>query len=431
MMAIFSGIKKLLAKAHQRKLSRREDGIAIISVVILLAVLGANTADFAYNARIDYTSAINARNDLQAHYLARSAINLSKLLLKVQSKFIDPNRKYLGGMDLQIADYAPMMMTAFNSKEGAEMLGSILGLESKGIKGLGVEVGSFDLKMESLDGKINLNCGGGANTGSPVVTRFAAQLAALMLPQRYNRIFEQPDENGQYATRLEVMRAIIDWADQDTVMFGSTAAEDYRYNARKDKYENKNQYFDTVGELRMVKGVGEDFLSAFGKSFTVYGDCKVNVNLADVRIITALIIQYAATPNDPALQFRNLALLSRYVIAIRSMMGGFNDFKTLVQAIENPTAQLGVASAVDAVTSGGSSQQPTGLPPVTGVKMNQKKLQEAVVIGGPRRIWKITAEATVGRIKKRIIAVWDTKFISSQARRHNFGPGAFLFWREE
>ena len=423
-------IKSALFALHRRRLNRREEGVALISVVIILAILGTTAADFAYNAKVDYTSAINARDELQAHYHARSAINLSKLLLKVQQRLIDPNRKYLGGMDIQIADYAPMIMSAFNSKEGAEMLGGLLGLEAKGIKGLGVTVGSFDLTMESLDGKLNLNCGGGANTGSPVVVRFAAALSAMMIPERYNRLFEEPDDDGQYATRLEVMRAVIDWADQDTSLFGSTAAEDYRYDSRKDPYKAKNQYFDTVQELRLVKGIDEDFMAAFGKAFTVYGGCKVNVGLADISLLTGLIIQYAATPNDPALQYRNLALLARYVVLVRDMMGGFTDTKSFIKAVENPMAQLGIATAVDGATGGDQGDQQTGLLPVTGIKLNPK-VNESIVAGGSRRIWRITASAKVGRVQKKIIAVWDTKHISSQSRRHNFGPGAFLYWREE
>jgi len=198
-----------------------ERGVALVAVVVVLAVMGATTADFAFNTTLDLAEAANARDDLRAHYLARSGINLARLLLRVQQRVIDPNRKYLGGMDLQIADYAPLLISAFNSKEGAEMLGSLFGVGGGDIKGLGVDVGSFDLDMTSLDGKLNVNCAGGVNAGSPTVVRTAASLAAIMLPPRYNRLFEEPDDKGNYADRLEIMRAIIDWVDQDGVMFGS------------------------------------------------------------------------------------------------------------------------------------------------------------------------------------------------------------------
>lgn len=418
---------KRLRACLRAQLRVRERGVALISVLVILALMSTAAAEFAYNTEVDLASASNARDDLRAHFLSRSGVNLSLLLLRVQQRLIDPNRKFLGGMDLQIADYAPFLVSAFNSKEGAEMLGSLIGVDSKGIQGLGVDVGSFDLELESLDGKLNLNCGGGINTGSATVTRFAASLAAMMLPTRYNRIFEDQDENGQYSDRLEVMRAIIDWADQDTVMYGSSAAEDYRYNAGKDPYESKNQYFDTVEEVRLVKGVDDAFMSAFGDALTVYGDCKVNVNLSEPALIAALILQHAATPNDPALQWQNLSLLTRYVMHIREATMGFPDFKAFAAAIEEPMTEAAKAYAFDPSAAQGKSS----LPPVNGVKLNQSALQEAVVVGGTRRVWRINATAKVGRIQKKIIAVWDSKYVSMQSSKHNLGPGGFLYWREE
>lgn len=425
------------------KISRRRDeGVALISVVIVLVVIGTAAADFAFNTRVDLTSAANARDDLRAHYLTRSGINLSRLLLKVQQRLIDPNRKLLGGMDIQIADYAPMLVSAFNSREGAEALGSLFGVEGGGIKGLGVDVGSFDLQMESLDGKLNLNCGGGANPGAPSVIRFAASLSALVFPPRYNRLFEEPDANGQYADRLEVMRAIIDWADQDTVMFGSSAPEDYRYNAGDDPYENKNHYYDTVEEIRSVKGVDDDFMAAFGDAFTVYGSCRVNVNLAEAPVLASLLIQHAASPTDPALQWENLALLVRYLIQVRNLLGGFTDTKSFIKAVEEPTSALsslmsmagGLLGGLGAGLGGAAGEADSGmanLPMMMGIKLDPKTINESIVAGGPRRIWRIVASADVGKVKKTITAIWDMKHISLQAKRHNMGQGGYLYWREE
>jgi hypothetical protein len=404
--------------------------VALISALVALVVLGTAAADFAYNTQVDLASAVNARDDLRAHYLSRSGVNLSRLLLRVQQRLIDPNAKMLGGMDLQIADYAPLLVSAFNSKEGAEALGSLLGVEGGGIKGLGIDMGSFDLSMESLDGKLNLNCGGGPSSTGPSGMRFAAALASLILPPRYNRLFEQQDEKGQYADRLEVMRAIIDWADTDTAMFGTSAAEDYRYNTGKDPYEIKNSYYDTVEEVRLVKGVGDDFMAAFGRSFTVYGDCKVNLNLASVPLLTALVLQFAAEGQEQHLRPENLTLLARLLKHLRSYFGGFADLKAFKQAVENPTVAAAAAFAGTGDDDKASQEVRAQLPTVRGIKLKDE-IKEAVVVGGPRRIWRINATAKVGRVRRKITAVWDMKYISFQAKRHNMGPGGFLYWREE
>jgi transposase len=94
----------------------RQEGAALLSVVVVIAVIATMAADFAYNSEVDLAAAANARDDLRAHYLARSGMNLSRLLLRVQERFIEPNRQFFGGMDLQIADYAPVLISAFNNR---------------------------------------------------------------------------------------------------------------------------------------------------------------------------------------------------------------------------------------------------------------------------------------------------------------------------
>jgi len=156
----------------------------------------------------------------------------------------------------------------------------------------------------------------------------------------------------------------------------------------------------------------------------------VNVGLADVPTIMALIVQHAASPNDLGLQQRNLTLLAHYVRQIALMRGGFAQPKDFVQAVEDPMAQLGVAATMDKVAGGEADDQLTGLPPVIGVKLNDK-ITDAIVGSEPRRIWKITGSATVGKVSKRIVAIWDQTLVSMQAGGQQDGPGGFVYWREE
>ncbi len=431
----------------RKRFRSREEGAALVSVVVVVAVMAVTTADFAFNTTMDLAAAANARDDLRAHYLSRSGINLGRLLFRLQQRVIDPARKFLGGMDLQIADYAPLLMSAFNSREGAEVLGSLFGISSGDIKGIGVDVGTFDLKMESLDGRLNLNCGGGANPSAPSVVRFAAGLSAIMMAPRYNHLFEEPDKDGNYADRLEILRAIIDWADQDTVMFGSSAVEDYRYNSGDDPYENKNQYYDTLDELYLVKGVEEDWMDAFRDSLTVYGTCKVNVNIASPPALMALMIQFAEKPTDQGLRWENMMMLSRYIVHLRDYFGGFKDAGAFIKAVQEPMEaavqafKMGVGGLSSSGSSSSSSSSSSGgdklgayeqqLPIVQGIQLKDKVVKEAIVAGGPRRIWAVTATADVGHIKKKIRAVWDQKLIPMQRSQYQTGPGGFLYWREE
>lgn len=413
----------------RRRLNQREQGVALVAVIVMVAVIGALSADFAFGVRVDYAAAANARDELRAHYLNRSALNLGRLLLRMQTQLIEPNRQLLGGFDLQLPEYASTLLAAFQGGAGAELLGGLFGVEPGAIRGLGLGAGRFSLAMQSLDGRLNLNCAGGPNPGAPAVVRLAAGLAALFAPRRYDRLFERQDERGQYNDRLTVLRAIIDWADQDQQLFGSSAAEDYRYEEGKDGYHTKNQYFDTLEELRLVRGVDEEFMTAFADQLTVYGGCRLNVALLGTPLIMALIAQYAAVPTDPGLEYRNLALLARYVYEI-GQLRGFSSVKALVDAVEDPMGQLSLGSAIAGVLTQGKSEPPAGLPPVTGVKLSPK-IEEAVVAGQPRRVWRMVAQASVGRVEKRLTAVWDQGLISMQAGRAGSGPGGFVYWREE
>ncbi|MBW2731351.1 MAG: general secretion pathway protein GspK [Deltaproteobacteria bacterium] len=425
----------------RRRPPRREEGMALIMVVVMLAVIGASAADFSYNARVDFASAINARESLRAHYLARSAINLAKLPLRLQQQMIDRDfyrNRGRFGMDIQLTDYIPLLLQAFKSREDAEGLMSMFGVAAGGIKGLGVgKHEDFDLELEPLDGRINVNCaGGGANAGAPAVSRTAASLAAMMMPLRYNWLFERADKDGQYNDRATVMRGLIDWADQDRQMYGSSAPEDYQYNRGKDPYEVKDNYYDTIEELRLVRGVDELFMNAFGKQLTVYGRCKVSVSLADIPTLMALIMQYAEAPHDPGLEIRNLTLLAHYLVQIRELMGGkflrIGDFR---EACADPMAWLQKATAQDSLLqaiSGESNEMQSSLPRVTGVKLSPK-LGDVAFGSYAQRIFRVIAKAKVGKVEKRIIAIWDQNHISSQAGpggRHT-GSGGFVYWREE
>ena len=69
-------------------------------------------------------------------------------------------------------------------------------------------------------------------------------------------------------------RAIIDWADGDEQMFSpegaSAAGEDYRYDARADRYRAHDNSYDTIEEIKMVRGVSDGFMEAFQPYLTVY-----------------------------------------------------------------------------------------------------------------------------------------------------------------
>ena len=63
----------------------------MLVVLTWLALMISVVSEFTYGTTVDAAQAANARDELRAHYLARSSINLARLLIKIQQKFIDPS----------------------------------------------------------------------------------------------------------------------------------------------------------------------------------------------------------------------------------------------------------------------------------------------------------------------------------------------------
>ena len=74
----------VLRRLHPRRppLNRRERGVAMLVVLTWLALMISLVSEFTYGTTVDAAQAANARDELRAHYLARSAVNLARLLKK-------------------------------------------------------------------------------------------------------------------------------------------------------------------------------------------------------------------------------------------------------------------------------------------------------------------------------------------------------------
>ena len=128
---------------------------------------------------------------MRAEYLARSGINLSRLLIKVQQSVLDKARQYIG--DIQIADFAPILLKAFGGDtDDQAALGSLIGVDTSMLKGLGAGKGqSFDVAITSDDGLININCGGGLNDATRQQYLFRRDASAALAAEIQPRVRER------------------------------------------------------------------------------------------------------------------------------------------------------------------------------------------------------------------------------------------------
>lgn len=446
---------------------RRDKGVALLVVITWLALMIALVAEFTFGTSVDAAQAANARDELRAHYMARSAVNLSRLLIKIQLKFIEPvmgqAQKMLQaamggdkagtpgasgasagmglGISLRVTDYSDLLMGFFSgSKDEVASLGSLIGLDITQAKGLGMKSGRFDAEITPEDGKIDLNCGGGYSDKAKQLNVFRL-LSGLMYSPRYDRLFSEANASGQFVSRVEVARALIDWADTDDQMFspeGASAAEDYHYDVNpRDKYRAHDGRYDSVEEIKEVRGVSDEFVEAFGPYLTVYPgtdkSCKVNMGAISNRlggdcaplvmgVIRAAAIgdpTKAATADPAILDDKRLYPLAT-ILCDRASSGGFDSLDTITKVLAKPESAV--------LTDDPRYRVLQGMKPLT-VDLN------AVAYVGPARTYRIVATGQSGKVKKKITAIVDTGKPLENPLTLNIqseqAAGVLQYWREE
>jgi general secretion pathway protein K len=283
-------------------------------------VLGANAimivmlAEVQDDAATEFAAATAVRDSVQAEYFARSAVNLSRLLIAAEPTMragIAPLFMLMQrtAPQLPVWLYADRVLGAFNDKAGGKDFADFGGFDLSKGKGLGLEGGRFEISIVDEDAKINVNMGASNDIAH---IRLAKQLMARMAPIQYSPLFEQRDATGNYNDRLTTCSALIDWADTDLQLFScdmttstsSNAAEDSWYQLLEKPYKRKNAPYDSLEELHMVRGVTDDFWQTFvdpdptdprKREMTVWGQGAVNVNTATSLTLYALVCSGAPT----------------------------------------------------------------------------------------------------------------------------------------
>jgi len=424
--ALVGALGKRVRRQRGGQFSQR--GIALLAAAMAIAVTAAITVEFSTNTNVDWIEATNTRDDMRAHFLARSAMNLSELIIRVQTDVMDRNRQYLG--DIQLADFVPMFIGAFGgSKDEVDSFAQMLGAGGSDLKGLGVSIGSFNVEVDTDDDKINLNC---ANGGTETVKTLQTKLQALFYFDIYNPIFQNADADGWRRDRAQQVAALIDYVDTNRSKFNAVgAAEDYGYQTLNDKYLAKNNYLDTVGEIKLVRGVDDRLWALFGDQFTVYGDCKENLAaVEDPKLIAPIILLAAKDAEDPVLRDPlKLWMLAQRVGEARSWGIYFDTLQSFADFVKDPDGALGDLMASSGLSQS-SSTSSTALPPVEGVELDMQKLQQ-IARAGTRRTYRVTATANIDTLDKTIVGVWDTQVQNQNPRGPGYERGAWVFWREE
>jgi general secretion pathway protein K len=442
----------LVRRSRGRTQRDGQSGVALLVTISALSLLIALVSQFSYGTTVDVSQAANARDELRAHYLARSAMELSRMLIKIQLKFVEPimatARNMLAemagedlGISLRVTDYTGPLLGFFSgNKTDVAMLGSMVGIDTTAAKGLSVVQGRMNAEITNEDGKIDLNCGAGpapTRTRQMVIFRL---LSALTMSPRYDLLFSTPDADNRFVDRIDLARALMDWSDGDEQMFSTDAnsagPEDYRYDQRADPYLAHNNYYDTIGETGLVRGMTATFSEAFQPYLTTYAsdpaqNCRVN--LASVKgdctplivglVRAALIADPSKPPDDPSILDDNRLYPLASVLCERGAAVGFDNLDTVIKVLTDPAGSL-------------SKDDPRFqmMQSLTGVTISKAQLDQVAYVGPPR-VYRVVATGESGKVKKRITAILDTARsldnpVTSDAASEK-AAGVIQYWREE
>jgi general secretion pathway protein K len=423
-------------------------GIALVLVLTTIAILASIGVDFSYSSRVSLKLAENLRDETRAEYLAKSAINLSRLLLHFQKQVDQLGGQVAGGLagsllgrnpvatpgqvraptsagannlGIRLWQVVPIDSNAFS----ALLSGNIVGLQAPGAEArtlppppqetravshaFGAFDGSFHAKIVDENSRINVQALDAlGNTPLAVLT----QLRAMMADPKYDFIFDEEDANRDRVRRDDVILAMKDWIDIDETGTALDPANPQRpfangfsdenaaYARYEPRYKAKNGRFDSLEELYMVRGVNDRFMAAFGDRLTIWPDInsKLNVNTDDPQQMLTNILIAAANPNDPALRDPRLLQTILQEIQIRKMFSFFGlsaqDFVSILQA-----NAIRLRPEIDPAQRGNAGN----------------------LFGSTSDTFRITATGRVGRIEKQLTAVV----------RYDDGMGKMLYWKED
>jgi general secretion pathway protein K len=206
---------------------KTESGIVLLMVLWALILLSVISSEFCYSMRSGVNMTRNFKEDVQAYYYARAGISVAIHDLLVQYK------KPTGAAAEQAID-----------ADGGRVPLRI----NKNNPPFRFQDGFIQVKMENEAGKVNLNR--------------ADQRLLKILFQTFG--MKDSEMNG-------AANSIMDWRDKDNLHRLSGAENDY-YEHLTPSYYCKNNDFDAVGELLLVRWISPAIY---------YGGLKEMVSVCD------------------------------------------------------------------------------------------------------------------------------------------------------
>lgn len=293
-----------------QKRARERRGVALIMVLGAITVLTVFLVELQEDTSASLSAALSDRDSLRAEYAAKSAVNLARLLVASEPAIrrgITPLFAMMGRNPPQIPvwAFADKVLGPFNGEEGGKAFAELAGIDGTATKNTGLGDIAFEIRIVDEDSKLNLNA---PAEGTPLAQdRFGSGFLGLTSQPQYDPLFEAVDGDGQFSDRTAICSALADWADFDENQYACNpladqavggGTEDSFYESLGLGYRRKNAPYDSLDELRLVRGISDDFWSTFvepdptdpdSRVMTVWGQSRVNVNTANALTLVAVV----------------------------------------------------------------------------------------------------------------------------------------------
>ena len=312
---------------RRRRSSKREQGVALVLVLGVITVITVFVAELSTNMSTAFQVAISERDRLQAEYLARSGLNLTRLLIAKEPdirRVVAPLYSMVlghGPPQLNVWSFADALLMPFSKFTEAKSASASAGVDFSQMSGLKETGGTFEVISLPENSMININKPLFWQ-GDEARTSLAMQLYALtggyQNQSPYDAIFNTIDPDGQLTSRLDVVGCAIDWWDEDeqrtvfdpgAAQVTSSGREDDIYSRFPEPYRVKNAPYDSLEELRLIRGFTDDFWATFvepdpedprTRQMTVYGSGAVNPNESRPEVLWSRVCSFVS--NQPLCQ---------------------------------------------------------------------------------------------------------------------------------
>ena len=330
---------------------RSEEGVALIIAITTVAILAVMLADMHETTGTAFAVSTSQRDALQAEYMAKSALNLTRLLIGKEPevrRFVDPLYRAMTGRaspQLPVWQFVNELLSPFCTPEDQRGTLMELGVDFGDTIGFDNLPGECRVLAVSENGKINVNDPlflDGERARNAVATQLFSLTEGYLPESRYDALFNQEDENGTVTTRVDLVSAIVDWWDRDiqrtdfnpgareTRTGGTGAEDDSVYQLLDDGYRNKNAPLDSIQELRLIRGFNDDFWATFvepvpndpeSRILTIYASGLVNINQATPQVLLGRVCAHApestlCTEPEEAMKFTVILSTIRSILPI-------------------------------------------------------------------------------------------------------------------